>query len=686
MKTKKRAIRRVTCVPSLDHVNVAHCPEEKECSVLGLALDSMVTGVGSVDVCLDSVSKRQCKDRPVTGHVSSDTHSVQQQYTGTRKESDTFFVRCESHRTDPVVEGSASDFRCGPINSPPVQKTGQCLMQQSDPQGNSDLDVPSNFIDKGKRKMYEVSNETEFLQEGLHATLSLDTDDAELLCEETILIMHDEMDGVLPGHGAGPCASQAPGCSSSQNLHTFAAVSAPCSLSVQTDGQVQLCQAAIPGEQNCTRARPSTPNQHSRASARMVSPCNVNVQAHGQRQQSQVTMRPTSNKCRVPRGMPRRVRQGPPDTYIHMGRCDQICRYCNARFWYDERLSTSTRNRVDYKKCCNGGKVKLDDIVENLIELLDEHNELVQLFRTARDKMAERDVPEFKVRVFGVVGSRQHELPTGDSIGAIVFEGGPDVETEFDVVVEYHDHRLQQVSKLNASYMSMQFPLIFFFGEDGQMEPSSSIVPFTEPTSKAIVAETNDIGLKDLKETDTGKPIYVRVYRKWTPTNKQGRPILFCCMLIDRKADVTMEATTRSEANTLAATPANTPPRPVAAKVETPDTFQPKDTDNTPPPKETPLSETPTATGKDDTPQTSEPKQSDRTPLSETPHTTAKAEEPNASEPKETETTPPLPQTNVSETPKPRKEQPKRNTRRELFPDEKDTPEKPSVKKSKKTD
>ncbi|PWA67761.1 hypothetical protein CTI12_AA238470 [Artemisia annua] len=81
--------------------------------------------------------------------------------------------------------------------------------------------------------------------------------------------------------------------------------------------------------------------------------------------------------------------------------------------------------------------------------------------------MAEADVPEFKVRLFGVVGSRQHEFPTGDSIGAIVFEGGPDVETVFDVVVEQHDCQLQQVIKLNASYMSMQFPLLFFFGEDG---------------------------------------------------------------------------------------------------------------------------------------------------------------------------------------------------------------------------
>ena len=81
--------------------------------------------------------------------------------------------------------------------------------------------------------------------------------------------------------------------------------------------------------------------------------------------------------------------------------------------------------------------------------------------------MAEADIPQFKVHLFGVVGSRQHELPTGDSIGAIVFEGGTDVESNFDVIVEDSGGQPQRINKLNASYMSLQFPLIFIFGEAG---------------------------------------------------------------------------------------------------------------------------------------------------------------------------------------------------------------------------
>ena len=51
---------------------------------------------------------------------------------------------------------------------------------------------------------------------------------------------------------------------------------------------------------------------------------------------------------------------GPPSTYIHIGRCDRVCRHCDARFWDDEKLSSSTRNRLEYHKCCNDGKVHLD--------------------------------------------------------------------------------------------------------------------------------------------------------------------------------------------------------------------------------------------------------------------------------------------------------------------------------------
>ncbi|PWA53343.1 hypothetical protein CTI12_AA446680 [Artemisia annua] len=77
-----------------------------------------------------------------------------------------------------------------------------------------------------------------------------------------------------------------------------------------------------------------------------------------------------------------------------------------------------------------------EDIIEGLIQFLDDNNALVQLFRTARDKLLEANIPNFQIRLFGVPGSNQYELPTADTIGAIVYEGGPESITDYDVVIE----------------------------------------------------------------------------------------------------------------------------------------------------------------------------------------------------------------------------------------------------------
>ncbi|XP_071691812.1 uncharacterized protein [Rutidosis leptorrhynchoides] len=108
-----------------------------------------------------------------------------------------------------------------------------------------------------------------------------------------------------------------------------------------------------------------------------------------------------------------------------------------------------------------------DIVVSQLIQLLDTHNELVKLFRTARDKCSEFEVPTFKVRLFSLAGSRQHQLPTSDAIGAIVLDSGPLSITDYDVIIESKYDRPRRINKLHPSYMSLQYPLIFFFGEPG---------------------------------------------------------------------------------------------------------------------------------------------------------------------------------------------------------------------------
>nr|GEX06302.1 elongation factor 1-delta 1-like [Tanacetum cinerariifolium] len=139
-----------------------------------------------------------------------------------------------------------------------------------------------------------------------------------------------------------------------------------------------------------------------------------------------------------------RVLSGIPSAYKSVGKCEYSCEHCGALF-------------------CNLRR----DIAEGLIELLDTHNALVQLFRTAREKLVDTHVPNFRVRLYNVVGAHEYELPTGDMLGAIVYEPGPETQMDYDIVIEERSGYSQRVNKLHSSYMSLQFPLLFLYGEDG---------------------------------------------------------------------------------------------------------------------------------------------------------------------------------------------------------------------------
>ncbi|PWA45169.1 helitron helicase-like domain-containing protein [Artemisia annua] len=127
-------------------------------------------------------------------------------------------------------------------------------------------------------------------------------------------------------------------------------------------------------------------------------------------------------------------------TYEDLGDCIERCAYCDAAFWRGERLKghTSSGGVPQYHLCCGGDATTLDPKnVQGLIHFLDAHNELVQIFRTARDKCAQADVPEFKIRLYSGDTPRGYELPASETLGAIVFDRGPESESNYDVVIEY---------------------------------------------------------------------------------------------------------------------------------------------------------------------------------------------------------------------------------------------------------
>ncbi|PWA65577.1 hypothetical protein CTI12_AA332110 [Artemisia annua] len=173
-------------------------------------------------------------------------------------------------------------------------------------------------------------------------------------------------------------------------------------------------------------------------------------------------------------------RQGAPIDYKYFGRCDQVCQHCRARFWWEERSTGLPAYAApQYQRCCAGGRAYF----------LDENNALVHLFRTARDKLREADIPNFHIRLFGVVGANQYELPTADSIGAIV--------------------------------------LMALTGDTSALSKTVAQPP---------VPQRSFAHFADLNPADNSKFIEARVYRKWTAVKVPSLIATgFSCILLDKK-------------------------------------------------------------------------------------------------------------------------------------------------------
>nr|GEV62604.1 DNA helicase [Tanacetum cinerariifolium] len=128
-----------------------------------------------------------------------------------------------------------------------------------------------------------------------------------------------------------------------------------------------------------------------------------------------------------------------------------------------------TQNEVDNRMRHFGGSHEgsLDpEIVDHLIHILDEHNELVKLFRTARDKCRDTNVLELKIMLYNMGSVYGYELPA-QTLGGIEFESGPRSRTDYDVIIEFKGGPPQRISKLHQSYASLQFSPLFIFGQPG---------------------------------------------------------------------------------------------------------------------------------------------------------------------------------------------------------------------------
>ncbi|KAL3643535.1 hypothetical protein CASFOL_014350 [Castilleja foliolosa] len=105
-------------------------------------------------------------------------------------------------------------------------------------------------------------------------------------------------------------------------------------------------------------------------------------------------------------------------------------------------------------------------VVESISSTLNSCNEYARLFRSAADLCAESTPSDFSIRLYSNVGDRRYEPPASGTLGGIVYAEDSNA-SDYDVVVRKKDGPPHRVSKLHPSYIPLQYPLLFPYGEPG---------------------------------------------------------------------------------------------------------------------------------------------------------------------------------------------------------------------------
>uniref|UniRef100_A0A803MTD1 ATP-dependent DNA helicase n=1 Tax=Chenopodium quinoa TaxID=63459 RepID=A0A803MTD1_CHEQI len=114
--------------------------------------------------------------------------------------------------------------------------------------------------------------------------------------------------------------------------------------------------------------------------------------------------------------------------------------------------------------------------------MFDEYNPLAQAFRVARNRFESNNQEAVKLRLIGgrETDGRTYNLPTASEVAALIIGDVGSSVGESDIIVETKSGQLQRLNELHPSYLPLQYPLLFPYGEDGyrlgiQLRDSTSI-------------------------------------------------------------------------------------------------------------------------------------------------------------------------------------------------------------------
>ena len=109
------------------------------------------------------------------------------------------------------------------------------------------------------------------------------------------------------------------------------------------------------------------------------------------------------------------------------------------------------------------------EIIDLLIKMLDEVNPYVKQFRSAKDRFQTDPEEAFHMRIVSERSKdgRTYNTPTASEVAALI-PGDFNLDmANRDIVLEQKTGKLKRISEIHASYLALQYPLLFTYGEHG---------------------------------------------------------------------------------------------------------------------------------------------------------------------------------------------------------------------------
>ncbi|XP_018444644.1 uncharacterized protein LOC108816573 [Raphanus sativus] len=125
-----------------------------------------------------------------------------------------------------------------------------------------------------------------------------------------------------------------------------------------------------------------------------------------------------------------------------------------------------------YKTCAESSKkeVTRKQVIDSLLKMLNEVNPYVHQFRSAKDRFDTNPEDTFHMRIISsrAKDGRTYDTPTASEVAALIpGDFNLDMDKRDIILQEKQTGWLKRISEIHPSYLALQYPLIFTYGEDG---------------------------------------------------------------------------------------------------------------------------------------------------------------------------------------------------------------------------